>query len=50
MSLLLFVLTFFIERRRFCRAAAFSVGVTRSAYLLFGTLLKSPLPHGLLWF
>ena len=30
--------------------ALFSVGVTGIAYLLFNTLLKSPLPRGVLWF
>ena len=28
----------------------FSAGVTGIAYLLFSTLLKSPLPRGVLWF
>ena len=50
MSLLLFSLTFVVERRPILSAAAFSVGVTVIAYALFGTLLKSPLPRGFLWF
>ena len=50
MSLLLFSLLVVVERRSFLRATAFSVGVTVFAYFLFGTLLKSPLPHGLLGF
>jgi hypothetical protein len=50
MSLLLFSLLVVVERRSFLPAAAFSVGVTVFAYFLFGTLLKSPLPHGLLGF
>ncbi len=41
---LLFVLLYFIERRRFWRSAAVSVGVTAASYLLFSKLLKSPLP------
>ena len=49
-SLLLFGLTFAVERRQFLNAAAFSLGVTGLAYLLFDALLKSPLPRGLLWF
>jgi hypothetical protein len=50
MSLLLFGLTFAIERKPLLNAAAFSIGVTGIAYLLFNTLLKSPLPRGLIWF
>jgi hypothetical protein len=50
MALMLFGLTFVIERRPILSAAAFSAGVTLVAYVLFGTLLKSPLPQGLLWF
>ena len=50
MSLLLFSLLMVVERRSFVPAAAFSIGVTVFAYFLFGTLLKSPLPHGLLGF
>ena len=50
MSLLLFALTWLIERRPILPAAAFSVGVTVFAYVLFGTMLKSPLPRGVLGF
>jgi tripartite tricarboxylate transporter TctB family protein len=50
MSLLLFGLTFAVERRPILNAALFSVGVAGIAYLLFNTLLKSPLPRGVLWF
>ncbi len=49
-SLLLFSLLFAVERRHLVPAAAFSVGVTVVAYLLFATLLKSPLPRGLIGF
>lgn len=50
MSLLLFALTFAVERKPILSAAAFSIGVTGIAYVLFSTLLKSPLPRGILWF
>ena len=50
MSLLLFTLIFMVERRPILYAAVFSIGVTGIAYLLFDTLLKSPLPRGLMWF
>ena len=43
-TLLLFVLFYFIEGRSIWRALAVSVGVTGLSYLLFNTLLKSPLP------
>jgi hypothetical protein len=49
-SLLLLALTFGVERRPLPHALLFSVGVTAIAYTLFNTLLKSPLPRGLLWF
>ena len=49
-SLLLFALTWGVERKPLLNSALFSVGVTGIAYLLFNTLLKSPLPRGLLWF
>lgn len=45
-STLLFVLTFVVERKPFLQALAFSLGVTGLAYLLFGLLLKTPLPSG----
>lgn len=50
MALVLFVLTFIIERRHIVIAAVLSIGVTVFAYVLFGTLLKSPLPRGILGF
>jgi hypothetical protein len=50
MAGLLFGLTFVVERRPFLPAVAFSVGVTALAYVLFNTLLKSPLPRGILGF
>jgi hypothetical protein len=50
MSLLLFCLLFAVERRPLLSAAAFSIGVTVFAYFLFATLLKSPLPRGLIGF
>ena len=43
-SLLLFVLLYFIEHRSLLGTLAVSIGVTVGCYLLFGTLLKSPLP------
>jgi putative tricarboxylic transport membrane protein len=50
MALMMFALLFAIERRPLLPAAAFSLGVTVFAYLLFAMLLKSPLPHGLIRF
>lgn len=50
MVLLLFVLTYAIERRPLLPAVLFSVGVTLLAYLLFNTLLKAPLPRGVFWY
>ena len=50
MTALLFGLTFVVERKPLLPAAAFSVGVTVLAYVLFNTLLKSPLPRGILGF
>jgi hypothetical protein len=50
MALLLFGLTFAIERKPLLNSLLFSAGVTGIAYLLFNTLLKSPLPRGILWF
>lgn len=49
-ALLLFGLTFGVERRPFLNAAAFSLGAAGLAYVLFNTLLKSPLPRGILGF
>jgi len=45
-ALLLFVLTFVVERKPFIYALAFSGGATLLAYLVFGTLLNAPLPRG----
>jgi hypothetical protein len=42
--LLLFGLTAVVERRNILAAAAFSIGVTAATWLLFSTLLKTPLP------
>jgi putative tricarboxylic transport membrane protein len=50
MSLLLFCLLVLVEKRNVLRAVAFSIGVSLFAYILFGSLLKSPLPHGPLGF
>ncbi len=47
MAALLFLLTFAVERRPFVFAAAFSIGVTALAYLVFGVALKTPMPRGL---
>ena len=49
-SLLLFVLLYFIERRSLWSTLAVSIGVTVGCYLLFGTLLKSPLPPIPFWY
>jgi tripartite tricarboxylate transporter TctB family protein len=46
-ALLLFVLTFVVERKPFFNALAYSGGATLLAYLVFGTLLNAPLPRGL---
>ena len=50
MALLLFGLTFAIERKPLLNSLLFGAGVTGIAYVLFNTLLKSPLPRGVLWF
>jgi tripartite tricarboxylate transporter TctB family protein len=50
MTLLIFVLLVFVERKSVVSAAAVSLGIVVTAYLLFGTLLKSPLPQGFMWF
>jgi Tripartite tricarboxylate transporter TctB family len=50
MLLMLFGLIFAVERKRFAPAAAISIGVTLVAAYLFNTLLKSPLPQGILGF
>ena len=49
-TLLLFVLFYFIEHRSVWRAAVISIGVTALSYLLFNTLLKSPLPPMPYWY
>jgi len=49
-SLMLFTLAFVVERKRIVPAATLSVGVTLLAYYLFDSLLKSPLPRGVLGF
>jgi Tripartite tricarboxylate transporter TctB family len=49
-SLLLFVLLYFIERRSLLSTLAVSIGITVGCYLLFGTLLKSPLPPMPFWY
>ena len=43
-SIMLFILLVPIERKPLLPALAFSIGVTVFAYVLFGALLKSPLP------
>ncbi len=45
-GLLLFVLTFLVERKPLVPAATFSIGATLLAYLLFAILLNAPLPRG----
>jgi len=50
MSLMLFGLICGIERKHIAGAAAVSIGITVATYVLFNWLLKSPLPHGKLWF
>ena len=49
-ALLLFVLLFVVERRSLWRAAIVSIGVTVGSYILFNTLLKSPLPPMPFWY
>jgi hypothetical protein len=50
MSLLMIVLLFIVEKRALWRTLAVSIGVTVGCYLLFGTLLKSPLPPMPFWY
>ena len=50
MAGLIFILLVFVERKNVLGAAALSLGVVVIAYLLFGSLLKSPLPQGFMWF
>jgi hypothetical protein len=47
---MLFVLIFVVERRPLLPAAIFSVGATILAYAVFGVLLKTPLPRGIMGF
>ena len=49
MALLVFVLMVVVERANALRAAAYSIGLTLSAYWLFGKALKAPLERGLFW-
>jgi len=49
-SVLLFTLLCSVERRPFWRALIVSIGVTVGSYLLFNTLLKSPLPPMPFWY
>ena len=49
-SLLLFVLLYLVERRSLFSTLAVSIGITVGCYLLFGTLLKSPLPPMPFWY
>jgi hypothetical protein len=48
-SIMLFILIYIVERRNVWSALAVSVGVTLGCYLLFNTLLKSPLPPMPFW-
>jgi len=50
MAALVFALLVIVERRNALIAAAYGLGLTVFAYWLFGTVLKSPLERGLLWF
>ena len=48
-SLMLFLLIYVVERRSLTSALAVSIGVTVGCYVLFNTLLKSPLPPMPFW-
>ena len=48
-SVMLFVLIYIVEHRNIWRALAVSIGVTVGSYVLFNTLLKSPLPPMPFW-
>ena len=50
MSLLVFTLLVVVERCNALTAAGYSIGLTVSAYWLFGKALKAPLERGILWF
>jgi hypothetical protein len=49
MALLMIVLLFVVERRALWRTLIVSIGVTVGCSVLFGTLLKSPLPPMPFW-
>jgi hypothetical protein len=49
-TLLLFVLLYFVERRSLWRTVTVSIGITVGCYFLFGTLLRSPLPPMPFWY
>jgi hypothetical protein len=46
-ALLLFGLTFLVERKSLLSSLAFSAGATLLAYLVFASALNAPLPRGL---
>jgi len=48
-AIMLLLLIYVVERRNIWRALAVSIGVTLGSYLLFNTLLKSPLPPMPFW-
>ena len=48
-SIMLFVLIYIVESRNIWSALAVSIGVTVGCYVLFNTLLKSPLPPMPFW-
>jgi hypothetical protein len=50
MPLMLFFLIFVVERRPLLPAVAFSIGAPVLAYAVFGFLLKTPLPRGIMGF
>jgi Tripartite tricarboxylate transporter TctB family len=47
---MLFALTFLVERKPFLRALIFSIGVSAGTYVLFAQLLKTPLERGIFGF
>jgi hypothetical protein len=48
--LMLFALVFGVERKPLLHALTFSLGAAALAYLVFGVLLKAPLPRGVAGF
>jgi hypothetical protein len=50
MMLMLFTLTFIVERRGLLPALAFSIPIPLVTYWVFEHLLKTPLERGLFWF